>query len=184
MDEATLLRRLKKKDPAALEAAVTQYSAYVMTIIRARSRDALCPEDQEELASDIFLILWQSAGSISHGRLRPWLGAVTRNRTAQALRQKELWLPLEDETPVELSPLWENLYEKQRVQALGAALRTLSREDREIFYRFYELTQTTAQIAQTMGLNASTIRSRLKRGREALRQELLKGGMICEADLG
>lgn len=182
MDDGQLLRRLKKQDPAALEAAVMQYSAYVLTIIRGRSRGALSQEDQEELASDIFLILWQQAARITRGRLKPWLGAVTRNQTVQALRRRNSFVPLEDETLVQPGELWQGLYEKQRSAALSRAMRALCAQDREIFYRFYDLTQTTAQIARIMGLNASTIRSRLKRGRETLRQELCKGGIFCEDD--
>ncbi|MFQ8767443.1 MAG: sigma factor-like helix-turn-helix DNA-binding protein [Oscillospiraceae bacterium] len=43
------------------------------------------------------------------------------------------------------------------------ALLALSGEDREIFYRFYDLAQTAAQIAEAMQMNASTVRSRLMR---------------------
>lgn len=184
MDDGQLLRQLRRKEPAALERAIAQYSAYVMTIIRGRSRGMLTEEDQQELASDVFLILWQQASGIARGRLKPWLGAVARNQTVQTLRRKKCYVPLEDDVLVEPGELWQGLYEKQRAVALARALRTLSAQGREIFYRFYDLTQTTAQIAETMGLNASTVRSRLKRGREALRQELCKGGVFCEDELG
>ena len=67
------------------------------------------------------------------------------------------------------------------ILTLGAAL---PEEDREIFYRFYDLSQTTAQIADELHMNASTVRSRLLRGREALRKTLTKGGLFCEDDVG
>ena len=60
----------------------------------------------------------------------------------------------------------------------------LPEEDREIFYRFYDLSQTTAQIADALHLNASTVRSRLMRGRETLRKLLSKGGLFHEDDVG
>ena len=68
--------------------------------------------------------------------------------------------------------------------ALAQALAALPEEDREIFYRFYDLSQTTAQIADEVHMNASTVRSRLLRGREALRKTLTKGGLFCEDDVG
>ena len=64
------------------------------------------------------------------------------------------------------------------------ALAALPEEDREIFYRFYDLSQTNAQIADELHMNASTVRSRLLRGREALRKTLTKGGLFCEDDVG
>ena len=72
----------------------------------------------------------------------------------------------------------------KRVPLLAQALAALPEEDREIFYRFYDLSQTTAQIADELHMNASTVRSRLLRGREALRKTLTKGGLFCEDDVG
>ena len=42
------------------------------------------------------------------------------------------------------------------------------------FYRFYDLAQTAAQIAEAMQMNASTVRSRLMRGRKHFEKSLLK----------
>ena len=159
MDEQKLLRQLQKQRAGALEQAVARYGAYVLAIIRNRSRGVLTPEDHEEIASDVFFALWNGAGRIERGQLRPWLGAVARNRTAEAMRKQNVYLPLEAH-PAR--------------PALGAdggkgALRALPDEDREIFYRFYDLSQTAAQIAEDLQLNASTVRSRLMRGRRTLR---------------
>ena len=76
------------------------------------------------------------------------------------------------------------MVEKERCEALARALGALPEEDREIFYRFYDLSQTTAQIADELHLNASTVRSRLMRGRETLRKLLSKGGLFHEDDVG
>lgn len=184
IEAADLLRRLQRKNTKALEQAVAQYGAYVMAIIRNRSRGVLTAEDQEEIASNVFLSLWRGAKGITRGQLRPWLGAVARNRTTDAMRRKQVFVPLEDDTPVLLGELWERMYETQRCEAVQKALLALSDEDREIFYRFYDLAQTTAQIAEDLHLNASTVRSRLLRGRQTLRKQLCKGGMLCEDDLG
>lgn len=184
MDDAGLLRQLKKQNPKALELAVAQYGAYVLAVIRNRSRGVLTAEDHEEIASDVFLALWQNAGRIAREQLRPWLGAVARNRTAEAMRKKNVFVPLEDDTLITLDRMWERLYDAQRREALLRAMAKLAEEDREIFYRFYDLSQTAAQIADALGLNASTVRSRLKRGRETLRRELCKGGMFREDDVG
>ena len=93
-------------------------------------------------------------------------------------------MPLEDDTLISLEPLWERMYEDRRCEAVQKALLALSGEDREIFYRFYDLAQTAAQIAEAMQMNASTVRSRLMRGRETLRKELAEGGLLCEDELG
>ena len=158
--------------------------AYVLAVIRNRSRGVLTPEDHEEIASDVFLALWRGAKNITRGQLRPWLGAVARKQTAEAMRKKNVYLPLEDDALITLDRLWEQMVEKERCEALAQALAALPEEDREIFYRFYDLSQTTALIADELHMNASTVRSRLLRGREALRKTLTKGGLFCEDDVG
>ena len=179
-----MLRRLKRQSAQALEEAVDRYGAYVMAIIRNRSRGALTAEDQEEIASDVFVSLWRGARSIMRGQLRPWLGAVARNQTAEAMRRRKMFVPLEDDTLISMEPLWERMHEGERCEAVRQALLALSEEDRDIFYRFYDLAQTTAQIAEDLHLNASTVRSRLMRGRETLRKKLTEGGLLCEDELG
>ena len=160
IEDTDLLRRLRRKSAGALEETVRQYSAYVMAVIRNRSRGVLTAEDQEEIASDVFVSLWRRAKDISREQLRPWLGAVARNRTADAMRRKRVYVPLEDDTLISLEPLWERMYESQRCEAIRSALLALSDEDREIFYRFYDLAQTAAQIAEAMQMNASTVPSK------------------------
>ena len=59
--DGDLLRSLQKQSADALEQAIAQYGAYVLTIIRNRSRGVLMPEDHEEIASDVFLSLWHGA---------------------------------------------------------------------------------------------------------------------------
>ena len=71
MDDRQLLRQLQKKSRGALEAAIAQYGAYVLAIIRNRSRGVLTPEDHEEIASDVFFALWNGAARIERGQLRP-----------------------------------------------------------------------------------------------------------------
>ena len=182
--DSDLLRRLQLKKADALEQAIARYGAYVLTVIRNRSRGVLTPEDHEEIASDVFLSLWKGAKDITSEQLRPWLGAVARNKTVEAMRRKKVFVPMEDETLITLDRLWEHMYERQRCDAVRKAISCLSEEDREIFYRFYDLAQTTGEIAAQLQLNPATVRSRLMRGRQTLRRQLMKGGIFHEDDMG
>lgn len=184
MDEKSCCGGTAEQRAGALETAIAQYGAYVLAVIRNRSRGVLTPEDHEEIASDVFLALWRGAKNITRGQLRPWLGAVARKRTAEAMRKNasiSRWRTMRSSRSTASGSRWsKGALRSARAGTLGAA----GREDREIFYRFYDLSQTTAQIAQALGLNASTVRSRLLPGREALRKTLTKGGLFCEDDVG
>ena len=133
MDEKELLRQLQKQRAGALEQAVAQYGAYVLAIIRNRSRGVLTPEDHEEIASDVFFALWNGAARIERGQLRPWLGAVARNRTAEAMRKQNVYLPLEDDTLITLDRLCRCAHLSK-----STLLRAFTRETGGTPYRYLE----------------------------------------------
>jgi len=53
--------------------------------------------------------------------------------------------------------------------------------DREIFLRHYYYAQTVQEIARQMGLNESTIKTKLRRGRMKLKDILTREGFLREA---
>ena len=170
-----LLRQIVRRDETALERAIGQYSAYVYTVVHNRSRDLLPAEDEEEICSDVFLALWDHAAEIFPPTLKSWLGSVARNRCVDALRKRQLSAPLDESLSIDMDESFSTLSDFERRICVRQALESLSAQDREIFYRFYDLCQTTNEIAAAMSLNPATVRTRLKRGREALRRQLCCG---------
>ena len=183
MDEKKFLHKLQRGDPQAFEQVLRQYSAYVVTVIRNRSRRALTEQDIEEVAADVFVALWQSASTIQPGRMRQWLGQLARNKTIDRLRRSDLLVPLDDTMLQMDDTLWQSLAQKERDAVVSQALQALESKDQEIFFRYYDLCQTAQEIASCMDLNASTVRTRLSRGREKLKQILTKGGFLHEDEL-
>ena len=86
--DGDLLRSLQKQSADALEQAIAQYGAYVLTIIRNRSRGVLTPEDHEEIASDVFLALWRGTKNITRGQLRPGVVSVPAEIDDNIARRK------------------------------------------------------------------------------------------------
>ena len=180
-DDKTILRRLKRGDAAALEAAVRQYSGYVSAVIGNQLGPCAAAEDIEELASDVFVALWRASQSLRTEHLRGWLGKVARNQAISFLRRQHLQLVRdEDCILVDERDAQKLLEAKERSAFLNAALAALTSEDREIFLRRYYYNQTAEQIAREKDMNAGTVRSRLARGRQVLKAELQKGDMQVE----
>ena len=180
MDEQNLLSRLRHGDEQALAAAITQYSAYVVTVIHNRSRGLLSPEDEDELASSVFFTLWQSCRTVKAGHLRAWLGSVARNKTVDRLRRARIDMPLDEELAGTDDFLLEETVKKEQAQQLREAVALLSEVDREIIRRFYDLCQTAPEISAVLGLTPSAVRMRLVRSREAIKNELCRGGFVYE----
>ena len=182
MDEQNLLSRLRHGDEQALAAAITQYSAYVVTVIHNRSRGLLSPEDEDELASSVFFTLWQSCRTVKSGHLRAWLGSVARNKTVDRLRKSRSEVPLDEDLAGTDDFLLEEASKREQAQQLRAAVAQLSETDREIIFRFYDLCQPAVEIAAALGLTPAAVRMRLVRSREAIRNELCRGGFVYESD--
>ena len=81
------------------------------SVLRGRPRDA------EEVVSDAFLALWEHAGQVEPGKLRPWLGRVVRNKALNRLRALGGELPLEED--------WLAL--RPRIGASSCAITTTAR---------------------------------------------------------
>ena len=106
-------------------------------------------QDVEELASDTFVALWQSADTITSGRLRGWLGRVARNRAVSFLRRQHLrFAQQEDVFCVDDRDAQRLLEEKERRALVQQALLALSDEDRELMLRRYFYNQSAEQIAR------------------------------------
>jgi RNA polymerase sigma-70 factor (ECF subfamily) len=86
---------------------------------------------------------------------------------------------LEQEASAE-DTAWVSLWKQELSQQLRDALATLSPQDQEIFLRFYQHSETAVEIAAAMDIPASTVRTRLSRGRAQLKQTLCQGGLLYE----
>ena len=165
MREEALLRRLRSDETAALEELIAAWSPYVFSVL---SRGLGCfqtPEDLEELASDVFFSLWRH-----------------RKRLRSALLRRQRLNTVSAEDCLTLSePAAEALADTAlRRQILEQALDRLDPESREIFQRYYYQSCTVDQIAGSMDLNPSTVKSRLRRGRQKLKEVLTEGGISVE----
>lgn len=84
---ARLLARIAGRDEAALRALYERTAAKLFGIVLRIQRDRSLAED---VLQDVYLKIWQSAGSYAPaaGAPLPWLCAVARNRAIDGLRRR------------------------------------------------------------------------------------------------
>lgn len=177
VNEKQILKALRRSDSAALEQVIVQYTPYVFAIASNILSHALPQEDVEETVSDVFCSLWYSRKQVEPGKLKPYLAAITRNSAKSRLRRMKLAEPLEDDLLVLALPGPEDgVLALELKDACREAVDSLGQPDSEIFMRRYFLYQKTGDIAQALGLNDNTVRSKLSRGREKLKEHLEERG--------
>ena len=176
MDENSALQALCAGDEAALMWFIDRYMAYVATIINNMLHPRLTAADAEEAAADVFLALWKNAPRIKPGGVCAYLGGIARNKARDALRSLREELPLEEDVLSIPGPgPDEALTERELAERTRRAVELMPEPDREIFLRHYYYCQGVADIALALDMNANTVKTRLRRGRERLRKELAEG---------
>lgn len=181
MNDASALRALKRKEEKALEWIIDRYSAYVGTIIGNILGDFMTTADIEEAVMDVFLILWRNSEKVRQGKLKAYLGGLARNKAKEKLRKAKWDIPLEDDMILISSENPERDFSaKEQARFIRLALAKMPYPDREIFIRHYYYYQTVEALAREMGMNPSTVKTKLRRGREKLKEVLLEGGYGVE----
>lgn len=175
MTESKALKELKKGSEEALAWFIDRYTPYVTTIIYHIIGDSMDVTDIEEVASDVFLAFWQNSQKVRPFAAKGYLGSIARNLAKNKLRECGYDLPLEEQILIvdEITPE-QALQRKELSKTVRRAVMAMPEPEREIFLRYYYYAQKTHRIADEMNLNPSTVRSKLRRGRESLRSSLLK----------
>lgn len=174
MTEAKALAQLQAGDPRALEWFIDRYSAYVGAIVKGILQGSMSGADVEEVTADVFVTLWKSAEKLVPLNLKGYLSRVARSLALRKLRERKRELPLEEDILIlPEDSLIEALDRADRDRLVREAVFSLPQPDREIFLRHYYYCQSVAVIAERLRMNPSTVKTRLRRGREKLRQHLI-----------
>lgn len=171
-----LIQLLAKDDTAALSHIIDKYTNYVATVIHNQLGAFASQEDTEELTANVFVALWQNRSRLKTTRLRGWLAATARNEARRHLRDRKLLTVSQEDVVLVSGDIAERLAEAhERTRFIQNAILAMGWPDREIFLRYYYYDQKISEIADEMDMNADTVKSRLRRGREKLKSLIEEG---------
>ncbi len=181
MTEQRALTLLEKRDPNALAYFIDRYTPYVSTVIWNIISRRMSVRDAEELCSDVFMALWQAKEKPRPGKVKAYLGSIARNKAIDSLRRQGYDVELEGDMISSPEDDPEQIVERREQQRLvRQAVQGMDQPDRDIFIRFYYYCQTAETVAKEMRLSPAAVRQRLKRGREKLKQILIRRGVQNE----
>lgn len=174
MTDAKALALLQKGEQEALAYFIDRYSAYVGSIVNTVLQGSMSRSDVEEVTADVFVTLWKRADALVPLNLKGYLSRTARSLALRKLRERKRELPLEDDILIlPEDALIERLDQRERDRLVRETVLSLPQPDREIFLRFYYYCQSIPVIAEKLRMNPSTVKTRLRRGRERLRQQLI-----------
>jgi RNA polymerase sigma-70 factor (ECF subfamily) len=160
-------------DPDAAAAFVRRFQARVFGLAVSIVGS---PEIAEEVAQDAFFKAWRSAAAYDarRGRVSTWLLTITRNTAIDALRMRRD-PPMDPDTLLALLAARETdetSSDGETSARLQQALRDLPTEQAKpvVMMTFYGL--TTAEIASRDDVALGTVKTRIRRGLQALREQM------------
>ena len=172
-EEAKLLQASMDGDTTAFEQIVKKYQSLVCAITFSGTGRL---DISEELAQETFLSAWKNLRQLKElGGFRPWLCTIARNLLNNYYRRKKT-VSLESadfsEIADESSNPSETLITQEEHAMLEQTLMQMQAEYREPLVMYYRQGQSVRDVAVGLGLNESTVRTRLHRARQMLREEI------------
>jgi RNA polymerase sigma-70 factor (ECF subfamily) len=130
----------------------------------------------EEATQAAWVIAWKRLGDVSdEGHLRPWLVAVAANETKQLLRKRRRRAKVE--VTAEASHVSGGFDPASGVVDIDVrdAMARLDPDDRALLALRYVAGFDSNELAKALGMKPGTVRQRLRRLLERLREELDHG---------
>jgi len=175
--DTELIARSIAGNQAAYADLIRRHQRYVFTLAL---RFAKNREDAEEIAQDCFVKAYRALSSFNgESKFSTWLYSIVYTTAMTHLRKKRVnTTSIDDEgTFIQLesqSAGLENNSAEQRSRSyyLNQAIEQLLPDDAMIITLFYKGEQSLEEIAQTMGLEANTVKVKLFRARQRLKERL------------
>jgi RNA polymerase sigma factor (sigma-70 family) len=177
--DTEIISRVLKGDQSAFALLVERYQNYVFTLVL---RFVENREDAEEIAQDAFVKAYRSLADFrGDSKFSTWLFTITRTTCLSFLRKNKLdVLSLDNErTGLQIenreSAFNADLIEqKSRHIMLNQAIAMLSPDDSQVLNLFYKGEQTLDEIGKIMRLDPNTVKVKLHRARQRLKEKMEK----------
>ena len=153
---------------------------YVYIIIK-NSESTFSNEDIEEIASDVFLTIWQNKKKLDINKeIAPYIAGITRNLILK--KKSKIKDNIEDIEGLqnylyeEIDVTHNQIEQNEKINILNNQLIKMKEEDKNIFTYYYYKSKKIKEISIIMGISEIKVKSRLSRIRKKLKKELEKRG--------
>jgi RNA polymerase sigma factor (sigma-70 family) len=176
LSDIELIEQTLAGNQAAYTDLIKRHQRFVFTLALRFSKNR---EDAEEIAQDCFIKAYRSLSSFQRqSKFSTWLYSIVYTTAMTALRKKRVdtdsiddentYIQLENHSGYDTNSA-EN---KSRSYYLNQAIAQLLPDDAAIITLFYMGEQSLEEISQTMEMEANTVKVKLFRARQRLKEKL------------
>ncbi|MDB6152106.1 MAG: polymerase, sigma-24 subunit, subfamily [Chthoniobacteraceae bacterium] len=174
-----LMQRIQQQDSTALGILHDRYSGLMKGLIMKVLHDDAASDD---LLQEVFIELWNRAGSYSQEKGKPlgWIITLARRRSIDRLRKRDTYCRVEDRFAEQtrnqahdwVAHVEEDVAQSEMRTFLTRALATLPAAQREAIEAAYFKGMSQREIAASTGIPLGTIKTRLELGLRKLSEDL------------
>lgn len=177
MKQENIIGSYMLKDALDMPRVLDDYYNYISTIIK--HFQTMSIEDEEEIISDVFLIVWKNQKKLNKNlSFSPYIAGITKRVIYKKFKRKVSDLEIEDYYNVLVDKFnIEKLVEEHEMNnCIMDNLKKLGNQEYEIFTKFYYEDKKIKDIALELGISTTTAKTKLHRTREKVKQILKVGG--------
>lgn len=174
--ERLAILRFQAGDESAFEALIQRHYAPLRYFVRRLTGDA---DDTDDIVQYVWLKVYTRLATLREPKaFKPWLYQIARNKVYRAVGTRRHFAHLTDDMPAH-SDLPEETFTADMAAAIHKHLAALCPEHREVLLlRFLEEMSYEA-IAQVVGCNVGTVRSRIYYAKRTLREKIEEDNHGC-----
>ncbi len=172
MKDKLIIKYIKRCNPKGMEMLIDNYNGLLTSIIRKHIKPVLNYE--EECISDVLFAIWENIDGFNdkESSFKNWICAIAKYK---AIDYKRKYISkINEELDNNISYIDENLYKLEIQEEIDELLKSLNDRDKELFMRYYLNGEKLEKIAMESSTNVSNLHSRLSRGRNKIRESILK----------
>jgi RNA polymerase sigma-70 factor (ECF subfamily) len=173
-----LLKRIQRRDQKALSLL---YDRYAPILFPLALRIVSSRDEAEEILQEVFLLVWEKADTYvaERGSVYSWVVTISRNRSIDRIRsrnfkKKTKEVGLEASQTVSDSNLSSNPHDlvvlKGYAETVREALKSLSSLEVKILELSYYEGHSQSEIAAMLKLPLGTVKTKMRKGLQKLRQ--------------
>ena len=180
MIEERLIEKYFKNYELNMIKLVDDYYNYIGTIIK--NFQNISVEDEEEIISDVFFIIWNNKEKLDRKlEFSPYIAGITKKVIYKKYNQnrvsKLIYEDFEDDITDNFN-IEKLLEEKEMNDCILRNLKSLGEKEYLVFTKFYYEDKKIKDIAKELELSVSSVKTTLHRTRKKVK-EFLKIGGFC-----
>jgi len=174
-----IISRVLQGEQNAFAGLVDRYRNYVFTLVLRFIKNR---EEAEEVAQDIFIKAYRSLADFRReSKFSTWLYTIVNTTCITFLRKKRLdTYSLDNEKVFEVADNVDSGFSanqvehKSRINMVTKAIALLNPDDAEVITLFYKGEQSLEEIGLILGVEPNTVKVRLHRARQRLKEKMEK----------